>query len=59
MGATLSVEDMMNASCVGGLEAFGELVSRYQDMAVGFSYAILGDHTVGIVEYLLQIDKKI
>lgn len=38
-GLTAVIERSMR----GDLEAFGELVSRFQDMAVGYAYSILGD----------------
>ncbi len=39
-----TVEELVIASRMGNLEAFGELVRRFQDMAVGYAYAILGNH---------------
>ena len=44
MEAARTVEELVISSRQGALEAFGELVRRFQDMAVGYAYAILGDH---------------
>lgn len=35
---------LVEQSREGRLEAYGELVRRFQDMAVGYAYAILGDY---------------
>ncbi|MFC1526548.1 sigma-70 family RNA polymerase sigma factor [Candidatus Latescibacterota bacterium] len=35
---------LVERSREGGLDAYGELVRRFQDMAAGYAYAILGDH---------------
>ena len=35
---------LVEQSREGGLEAYGELVRRFQDMAAGYAYAILGDY---------------
>ncbi len=44
MEAARTVEELVISSRQGALDAFGELVRRFQDMAVGYAYAILGDH---------------
>jgi RNA polymerase sigma factor (sigma-70 family) len=37
------LEQLVNRSLSGDLDAFGELVRRFQDMAHGYAYSILGD----------------
>lgn len=37
------INELIKKSVVGDTEAFGEIVERYQDMAVGYAYSILGD----------------
>src|SRR5512141_1199616 len=44
-----TVEELVGAAGAGmaqagALEAFAEIVRRFADMAVGYAYAILGDH---------------
>lgn len=34
---------LVQEACSGDLEAFGQLVQRFQDMAYGYAYSILGD----------------
>lgn len=37
---------LINQANAGDLSSFGELVRRYQDMAVGYAYGILGNRTL-------------
>lgn len=37
------INELIKKSIGGDTEAFGEVVERYQDMAVGYAYSILGD----------------
>jgi RNA polymerase sigma factor (sigma-70 family) len=46
MEADRTIEELVTSSRQGNLDAFGELVRRFQDMAVGYAYAILGDHNM-------------
>ena len=37
------LKPLVQEACSGDLEAFGQLVRRFQDMAYGYAYSILGD----------------
>lgn len=37
------INELIKKSVGGDTEAFGQIVERYQDMAVGYAYSILGD----------------
>lgn len=37
------INELIKKSIGGDTEAFGEVVERYQDMAVGYAYSILKD----------------
>lgn len=44
MKTAQTIEELVTSSRAGEMEAFAELVRRFQDMAVGYAYAILGDN---------------
>ena len=38
---------LISRAQAGDLDAYGSIVQRFQDMAVGYAYSILGDFHLG------------